>query len=40
MSANQFWHDCGCVFDEVAAKTFSPAHVLCPARPIVIHASS
>lgn len=27
-----FWHDCGLVFDEVAALIFSPAHVLCAPR--------
>jgi hypothetical protein len=40
MSPKQFWRDCGCVFDEVAAKIFSPAHVLCPARSFLIPASS
>ncbi len=39
-SAQQFWKDCGSVFDEVAAKIFSPAHVLCPARPMVMPAGS
>ena len=28
MPANKFWTECGAVFDEVAAKIFSPAHVL------------
>ena len=27
-----FWHDCGLVFDEVAATVFSPAHILCAPR--------
>jgi hypothetical protein len=30
MSAKEFWRECGGVFDEVAAKIFSPARVLCP----------
>jgi len=38
MSAKQFWDECGCVFDEVAAKIFSPAHVLSPPRPVVMPA--
>jgi hypothetical protein len=29
-SPKKFWDECGRVFDEVAAKIFSPAHVLCP----------
>jgi hypothetical protein len=28
MSASRFWRECGQVFDEVAAKIFSPTHVL------------
>src|SRR5688572_12571201 len=28
MPAKKFWGECGAVFDEVAAKIFSPAHVL------------
>jgi hypothetical protein len=27
-----FWRDSGAIFDEVAAKIFSPVHVLCPPR--------
>jgi hypothetical protein len=27
--AREFWLQCGAIFDEVAAKIFSPAHVLC-----------
>lgn len=29
ITPKKFWADCGAVFDEVAAKIFSPAHVLC-----------
>jgi hypothetical protein len=29
MPARKFWSECGAVFDEVAARIFSPAHVLC-----------
>lgn len=32
VSAQEFWRDSGAIFDEVAAKIFSPAHVLCPPR--------
>ena len=28
----EFWRDCGWIFDEVAAGIFSPAHVLAPVR--------
>lgn len=29
VSRRDFWRDCGEIFDEVAARVFSPAHVLC-----------
>jgi len=28
VSLGAFWRECGCIFDEVAASIFSPAHVL------------
>ena len=30
VSTKDFWRDSGATFDELAAKIFSPAHVLCP----------
>jgi hypothetical protein len=32
ISSGAFWRETGAIFDEVAAKIFSPAHVLCPPR--------
>jgi hypothetical protein len=29
---HEFWRECGCIFDEVAAGVFSPAHVLAPVK--------
>jgi hypothetical protein len=34
----KFWQECGAVFDEVAAKIFSPAHVLCRPETGFAHA--
>jgi hypothetical protein len=38
MTGPRFWHECGAVFDEVAAKIFSPAHVLCRPETAFTHA--
>jgi hypothetical protein len=32
MRPQKFWHDCGQIFDEVAAGIFSPAHLLAPVK--------
>lgn len=32
MGQQEFWRDCGEIFDEVAAGIFSPAHLLAPAK--------
>src|SRR5665213_1409051 len=32
MKPQEFWRDCGEIFDEVAAGIFSPAHLLAPAK--------
>ena len=34
LSPEQFWRECGRIFDEVAAGIFSPARVLAPVKPL------